>query len=103
MVPARELDELNRAWRAMNRSVEESTVSHFYKVRQQALDAAMPERSGRSVGDASGPFRRLFGFLSGDRDTASDDYKGDIASVSRAQDASFGRQSHEHPGAAEKR
>lgn len=61
----------------------------FYKVRRQAHDPAMPQLSGRSAGYASGRLRRLFDFLSGDRNDPGDNYKGDIASVSRAQDATF--------------
>ena len=90
MVPADALEAANRAWRAMNQpgSVPD-TVSHFYKTRQVAIDAAGPEMLAKSEEDSSGAFRKLLHRLVPERKSASGDYKGDIASVSRAQDDSF--------------
>jgi hypothetical protein len=104
MVPAAELERLNLAWREMNREGSSSeAVSRFYKARQLAIDAAGPAMITRSEEDSSGPFRKLIERLTPLRKPSTTGYKGDIASVSRAQDDSFNHDSARKAWASKKR
>ena len=104
IVPAAELERVNLAWREMNQEGSSAeAVSRFYKMRQLAIDAAGPAMVTRSEEDSSGPFRKLIERLAPLRKPSATDYKGDIASVSRAQDDSFSRNNARQAWVAKKR
>ena len=57
----------------------------------------------KAAEDSSGPFRKLFGRSGAEPSSSDNGYKGDIASVSRAQDDSFNRNIEKMAWAAKKR
>ena len=57
----------------------------------------------KAVADSSGPFRKLFGRLGAETSSSDNGYKGDIASVIRAQNDSFNRNIDQMAWAAKKR
>ncbi|MET0497249.1 MAG: hypothetical protein ABW106_03135 [Steroidobacteraceae bacterium] len=59
--------------------------------------------STKAAEDSSGPFRKLFGRTGAETSSSDNGYKGDIASVSRAQDDSFNRNIEKMAWAAKKR